>query len=140
WKQAGASESGSYTFNWSNGEQAYGWIMRFTGHDPISPINATANSSGRLATPQSPSVTTTLNNTLILRLGGFDDKDITPGAPGLSGHTAINMNDSENGSGDVSGGSGYVAQATAGISGTSSFALTGSQEYVTITVAITPAP
>jgi hypothetical protein len=86
-------------------------------------------------------VTTTANNTLILRLGGFNGNQITPGAPGLPGHTAINMNDSRNdGSGDVSGGSGYVQQAAAGISGTSSFALTGNIEYVTVTVAITPAP
>ncbi|MEN8803413.1 MAG: hypothetical protein ABF297_15695, partial [Thiogranum sp.] len=140
WKLAGASESNSYTFSWSSSEQAYGWIMRFTGHDPASPIDANSNDIGSTASPSSPSVTTTVNNTLILRLGGFDDDDITVGAPGLSGHTAINMNDSGNGNFTASGGSGYVLQAAAGGSGTSSFTLTNTEGYVTVTIAIAPAP
>ncbi len=41
WKLAGASEGGSYDFSWSGSEHAYGWVMRFTGHDPASPIDAT---------------------------------------------------------------------------------------------------
>ncbi len=141
WKLAGASEGSSYTFTWSQkGKKTYGWIMRFTGHDPVTPINTTANTSGSSAAPPSPSVTTTVNNTLILRLGGFDNGNITVGDPGLSGHTAINMNYSNTGAKPASGGSGYVLQPAAGISGSSSFALTGNDDYVTVTLAIAPAP
>jgi hypothetical protein len=139
WKLAGASESSSYTFNWSNGEHAYGWIMRFTGHDSTSPIDVDSNDKGESASPTSPSVTTTVDNTLILRLGGFDDDDITAGDPGLSGHTAINMGDSGNSAHTASGGSAYVMQPAAGASGTPSFALTASEEYITVTIAIAPA-
>jgi hypothetical protein len=114
--------------------------MRFTGHDPVSPIHMSANDSGSSGTPSSPSVTTTVSDALILRLSGFDDDDITAGDPGLSSHTAINMGDSGNGPATASGGSGYVLQATAGDSGTSAFSLTGSEEYVTVTIAISPAP
>ena len=85
-------------------------------------------------------MTTTVADTVVLRLGGFDDDDINTGAPGLSGHTAINMGDSGNGGSTASGGSGYVLQSTAGGSGTSSFALTDSEEYRAVTIAITPAP
>jgi hypothetical protein len=140
WKLAGASESSTYSFTWSGARHAYGWIMRFTGHDPATPINAVTNTSGSGSAPQSPSVTSTVDDTLILRLGGFDDDDITAGAPGLTGHTAINMADTGNGPSTVSGGAGYVLQPTAGASGTSSFALTASEEYVTVTIAIAPAP
>jgi hypothetical protein len=140
WKIAGASESNSYTFNWSNNEQAYGWIMRFTGQDPASPINVDSMSTGKSASPPSPSVTTTVADTLILRLGGFDNKRITAGVPGLSGHTAINMNSSNGGASSASGGSGYVLQAATGDSGASSFTLTGGEEYVTVTIAIASAP
>jgi len=140
WKLAGASEGSNYTFSWSSSEHAYGWIMRFTGHDPASPVDANSNDAGSGAAPTSPSVTTTVDNALILRLGGFDDDDITADDPGLSGHTAINMGDSGNGPATASGGSGYVLQPTAGASGTASFSLTGSEQYVTVTLGIAPAP
>ena len=140
WKLAGASEPGTYTFSWSGSEHVYGWIMRFTGHDPANPIDTSANAGGTSGAPSSPTVTTTVDDTLILRLGGFDDDDITTGDPGLTGHTAINMGDSGNGSATASGGSGYVLQPTAGASGTASFNLTGSEQYATVTLAIAPAP
>jgi len=140
WKLAGASESSTYSFTWSGSEQAYGWIMRFTGHDPASPVDANSNDAGSGAAATSPSVTTTVDNALILRLGGFDDDDITAGDPGLSGHTAINMGDSGNGPATASGGSGFVPQPAAGVSGTASFSLTGSEQYVTVTLGIAPAP
>jgi type II secretory pathway pseudopilin PulG len=95
-KIAGASESAP-TFTWTGGnEQAYGWIMRFTGHNAASPINASYMYGQKSITPTSPEVTTTVNNCLIFRLGAFDGNDVNilpaPGNPGLSGHTAITMN------------------------------------------------
>ena len=140
WKLAGASESGSYTMSWSGNEHAYGWIMRFTGVDPSNPIDASANTGGTSSAPTSPAVTTTVTDTVVLRLGGFDDDDINTGAPGLSGHTVINMGDSGNGGSTASGGSGFVLQPAAGNSGTSSFDLTNSEQYRAVTIAITPAP
>ncbi|MGB5717633.1 MAG: hypothetical protein WBN81_11125, partial [Gammaproteobacteria bacterium] len=129
-----------YTFNWSTSEHAYGWIMRFSGHDPANPINASSNLADNNDAPASPSVTTTVADTLILRLGGFDHGDIIPGNPGLSGHAAINLGESGNGAHVVSGASGYVLQAAAGASGPSSFTLSGSEEFVTVTIGIAPAP
>ncbi len=136
WKLAEASESSSHEFTWSGGKQAYGWIMRFTDHDTSSPINATANGEGKSETPESPAVTTTVADTLIVRIGGFKGKDITVDAPGLSGHTAITMDKSDK----CSGGAGYVTQAATGSSGTSNFSLTKSKEYRAVTIAIAPAP
>ena len=80
------------------------------------------------------------DNSMVLRLGAFDDDDISAGIPGLSGHTLINMSDSGNGPSTVSGGSGYVLQATSGDSGSSNFSLTATEEYVTVTLSISPAP
>jgi type II secretory pathway pseudopilin PulG len=94
WKLADASESASHQFTWSGDEQAYGWIMRFTGHDPTDPINTWSAGGESSSTPTSPEVTTTVDNCLILRLGAFDDADITVDDPCLSGHTAITMDES----------------------------------------------
>lgn len=101
WKLAGASESSSHQFTWSGAEQAYGWMMRFTGHNSTNPINASATSGQTSASPTSPAVTATVDNCLILRLGAFDDDDITVDNPGLSGHTAITMDESASGTGAV---------------------------------------
>ncbi len=83
---------------------------------------------------------TTVADTMILRPGGFDEDRVTVGDPGLSGHTAINMDSSNGGKNSASGSSAYLLQSVAGDSGASSFTLTKSQEYVTVTIAIAPAP
>ena len=44
------------------------------------------------------------------------------------------------GSDSVSGGAGYVTQPSAGLSGSSNFSLTASQEARTVTIAIAPYP
>ena len=140
WKIAGASEPGSYDFSWAKAQEAYGWIMRFTGHDPASPIHQSSNTGGSSNSPLSPAVTTTIADTMIVRIAGFDDDDISPGNPGLSGHTAITMGSSGTGVSTASGGAGYLLQTGTGSSGPSTFSLTGSEEYRAVTIAIAPAP
>lgn len=141
WKLADASESSSHQFTWGSNEEAYGWIMRFTGHDPSTPINAWAASGGNnTSSPPSPALTTTTVNTLIVRIGGFDDDDITIDSTGLSGYTTVTMDESSVGMGTCSGGSGYVLQPVTGDSGASSFSLTSNEQYRTIIVAIAPIP
>jgi hypothetical protein len=141
WKIAGSGEPAQYQFPWFGTEQGYGWIMRFTGHDSGSPIATAAASMGSSSNPLSTNLITGADGMLILRLGGFDDDDITLDAPGLPGHTVITMDRSETGNKDtVSGGAGYIIQETAGDTGTSYFSLTKSEEFRTVTVAIRPAP
>jgi hypothetical protein len=89
WKFASASEPSTHSFTWAGGEQVYAWMTRFTGHDPAAPIGAFSWNAGTSANPTSPSVTSTVANSLILRLGAFDDDDITVDATGLAGHTTI---------------------------------------------------
>ena len=141
WKLADALESPTHQFTWTNNfQQAYGLIMRFTGHDPSDPINDSEVEIGNSSTPISPSVTTTVANTLILRLGAFDDDDIIVANTGLSGHTDITMDKSSSIGNPCSGGAGYVPQAAIGDSGTSNFSLTAGEQHVTVTVAIAPDP
>jgi type II secretory pathway pseudopilin PulG len=142
WKLALAGEPPSYTFTWTGSKQAYAWVMRFTGHNTTSPIHTSAYQNGAtsaLAIP-SPAVTTTVENAMILRLGGFDGRNILVDSPGLLLHTPITMDYSAFSSLGASGGAGYVNQPTAGNSGSSSFTLVGvGEEYTTVTIAIAPA-
>ena len=138
WWKLASSEAGTYQFDWASGEQAYGWVMRFTGHDPLAPINAMTDDKETSATPTSSAVVSTVDNALILRIGGFDDDDITIDAPGLADHTAITADRSGTGLESCSGAAGYVVQPLAGSSGTSAFSLTSSEEAVVVTIAIAP--
>ena len=141
WKIADGTEGSQLDYSWTGGEQAYGWIMRFTGHDPSSPLATSSMTSGSNRNPPSTNLITSTDGNLILRLGGFDDDDITLADPGLSGHTVITMDRSNTGNNcTVSGGAGYVVQTTAGDTGSSTFSLTGREQYRTVTIAIRPAP
>ena len=140
WKLADASESPNHQFTWDDDKEAYGWMMRFTGHDPSGPIGQKGTLDGKSDTPDCPSVTTVAANSMILRIGGFDSDDITVDDAGMSGHTTITMDMSDGGKGSCSGGAGYVLQASGGASGTAEFILTGSKDYVCVTVAIEAAP
>ncbi|WP_146447492.1 PulJ/GspJ family protein [Bythopirellula polymerisocia] len=139
WKIASSSEPSSYQFSWAPSEQAFGWIMRFTGHDLITPINAFATESGyAILTASSPAVISSVGNAMILRLAGFDNRLVSTDLPGLLGHTPINMDSSSTSSSAASGGAGYLIQTAAGDSGSSSFNLTGAEEFTSVTIAIAP--
>jgi hypothetical protein len=140
WKFAGATEPATYTFSWTGTERAYGWIMRFAGANPLGPINVFNTATGTSSLPQCPSVTTTEGYTMILRLGGFDDDDITLNNAGMSGHTTITVDESDASDFSASGGAAYKSLAPPSSSGTSTFDLTGTEEFVTFTVAIAPQP
>ena len=139
-KLADASESPSHQFIWDNAAQAYGWMMRFTGHDQSGPIGQRAVLTGKSGTPDCPSVDTVAANSMVLRIGSFNKDKINLDDPGLSGHTPITMDESSSVSDTCSGGAGYVLQASGGASGTSEFMLTAEEEYVCFTVAIEAAP
>jgi hypothetical protein len=138
YKNASASESSTHQFTWSGGQQAYGWMMRFTASNPS--IGPRAYATGTSSTPTCP--TTVLSGPyplpgIVLRLGAFDDDAITVGSPGLPDHNAITMDRSNTGADSVSGGAGYKIQASPGYTGTANFSLTPpDQEYVTATIGI----
>lgn len=140
WKIASNAEPANYTFSWSGGRQAYGWVMRFSGNDLTNPINATATAQGgAIATVPSPAVTTTKPNTMIVRVGGFDGSRVTTDAPGLPLHTPITADRSSTTTTACSGAAGYIKQSAAGTSGSSAFVLVApGGAYVTVTFAIAP--
>ena len=137
WRNAAAAGSQGFVFGFSTGRKAYGWMTRITGHDPTDPIDVwAALPQDQTTSPISPSVTTTVDSTLILRIGGFQDVAVNLDAPGLSGHSPITMDWASD---KVSGGAGHTGQGLAGATGTSNFTLTSSKRSRTVTVAIKPA-
>lgn len=140
WKFASATEPTNYTFTWNSGEAACGWIMRFTGHNTTTPIHAVATDLGKSSSPNSPAVTTTVNDCLILRIGAFDDNDVSPGDTGVASHnTIVAQNSNSSGFGPCAGAVASILQPIASDTGNANFSLDGSEEYRTVTIAIEPA-
>jgi hypothetical protein len=126
WWKIASSEGASYTWGWSTAEAVYAYILRITGNDTSNPINAwgiTADGSSSYGTsPTCPTVTTTVADTLILRLFGSDRgmTDIDGDYP--SGHTGITVDRAgPAASGCSCGGAAYKTQAAAGATGTATF-------------------
>lgn len=141
WKIAGASEANPVAFTWTGSEQAYGWIVRITGHDPITPIHASSIAQGQVDDPATPSIATSVGDCLILRVGAFDDNDIdVPGDVGMTDHTTIVMRSSNSGTGTCSGGAAYTNKGPSGVTGEAHFNAGGYEQYVTATIAIAPPP
>jgi hypothetical protein len=142
WWKFSSSEPASYRWNWSGMEQAYGWMMRFSNISPTAPINAVAAGTGTSLLPTCPAITTTTDNTMILRIGAIDSANILVDTPAMLLHTNITFDRSNTNAAAVSGGAAYASQNTAGNVGAASFTLSPlallGEEFVTATLAIAP--
>ncbi|MGA9349661.1 MAG: GEVED domain-containing protein, partial [Anaerolineae bacterium] len=137
YKVAGSSEPDSYRFTWSGGQQAAGAILRYSGVDTTTPINASGIGSGTSASPTAPSVTTTVTDTMVVRIYGADDDDLST-SPYPSGYTGRLNIESNSGYGTCSLGVADVVRASAGATGSAAFSLSASEEWVGVTVALAP--
>jgi hypothetical protein len=131
WKIATGSESAPM-FSASYGSYGEAILYRFSGTHDASPINVTGTDTGTLS---APSVTTTVDDTLVLHLfGSSSGSGMSIAVP--AGDTALD----EPSNFYCSLSSGYTTQASAGATGTAAFddgAMTSDQ--VTATLAIAPA-
>ena len=145
---AGDSEPGSYQWTWTTLETVYAFIIRITGHDPDNPIYVWDSDTGANdMLPICPDVTTTVADTLVLRIFGYDSC-YAWNATYPDEHTGITVESSRPGcvpgaTGHCSGGAAYATQATAGVTGTASFQVTQGETswaWRTLTIAVRPAP
>jgi hypothetical protein len=67
------SEPATYTWDLDGAEDAVGAIIRFINVDPDDPINAKEKTSGTGSTLSIPSITTTVENTMLLTLISLND-------------------------------------------------------------------
>jgi hypothetical protein len=144
WWRFSSSEPGNYQWNWTGGEQAYGWIMRFSNISPTAPINAVSVGTGTSLLPACPGATTSTDNTMILRIAAIDSANILVDTPVMLLHTNITLDRSNTNANSVSGGTTYATQATAGTVGAATYTLSPlallGEEFVTATIAIAPYP
>lgn len=135
WKIASASEPASYDWRWTGDDLAAGVGLRVSNQYAGNPFTAVAPTIGKSETPECLSTSTTLDNSMVLRIGGFHKDEIeTVGITGLPSHTDLYMNATS----EIGIGVGYRVQGSAGLTGTANFELTASKEYRTVTLVIAP--
>lgn len=131
-KVAGGSEPSSYTFDWTNSKEWNIGILRFSGVDTTTPINASAFDS---VTDDSPSVTTSVNDCLIVAILASNGLNV-PGSPPSGMTMALTWDNG--GAARTGGATATVTLATAGASGAKDWAAAGGSVFNTGTVAIAP--
>ncbi|MCB1665795.1 MAG: hypothetical protein KDI28_08420, partial [Pseudomonadales bacterium] len=134
-RTATASEPANYTFVQAASDVAYAYMMRFDGASGV--VLEATESTGNGGTATAPALTTTLRDTLIVRMIA-NRNGLTPNpAPGgiIAGHRNI----TQDSAGNADGAGAYVNQPTPGSSGTADFSIS-SGRWVTQTIGIEPSP
>jgi hypothetical protein len=74
-----AAPPASYTLDWgATAEEAFGYIMRFTGASGVVDESwAATTGSGLAAATPTPDITTFIDNSLVVRMGGYDNNSLT---------------------------------------------------------------
>ena len=133
-----ASEPSTYTWVNPTGQTFYGTMFRISGVDQSTPLDATpvTSTEGNTSTPDSPSLTTTINNSLVFFLTGNNARivDITSAPSGTTEQSDAHGADS--GAGRSSCASATLVQATAGATGAKQWTLNASYFSVGMTFAL----
>ncbi|MGF1609223.1 MAG: hypothetical protein ACFCUQ_07490 [Kiloniellales bacterium] len=141
-KTATGSEPASYGLTLSVGRNTVIFLLRMTGADTISPINANDETgyTSFTTSPTSPSVTTTEDDTLVFYgvADGTGDTVWTEDSGFPAGTTLIALRNSDAASNNAQGGLSYKTQASAGSTGTGVWS-SASTAAITFTFAIKPA-
>lgn len=132
---ASTSEPASYTFTQDSSDVAYGFMMRFDGASSVV-LEATENTSNG-GTGTAPALTTTLRDTLIVRV--IANRDGLAANPGAGNIILGHRNITQDGGGSAHAGGAYVNQALPGDSGTADFSNSGGR-WAAQTIGIEPSP
>ncbi len=136
WRAAQVSDT---TWSWTigGGNAAVGTIVRYSGVDPVSPIDVSGGANGTTGNLVAPTITTTsANETLVGLFGRFGNSTFTP--PG-----GMNERSDQNGGGTSSGPSQEftdVVQVAAGASGTKTATPSAPGNWAATLIGLRPLP
>ncbi len=144
YKHLSAAPDATYDFDFGSiaGSVLFGGMLRISGHNSISPVTGVASVTvENTISKVSPSIETTVDDALVFSMLAVRDNQWATADVGYpAGMTGIYADDNTLGF-DATHGVAYVGQATAGASGTKTWAdLLGSEWGAALTFAIAPAP
>ncbi len=127
----------SVTFSWDGASRkAIAGVLRYSGASGVPTVGTLA--TGTSNAPTCPSVTTTVPNSVIVRVFAAGDNTLAA-SPYPAGHTGRYALQLGGGGSDLASGAADTVQAAAGPSGTAAFALTASSNWAAQTIAVAPA-
>ena len=134
-KKSNGSEPATYTWTISVASHYAAIAASYRNAVEIPDVVSSPFNTGSGLNPSSPDVTTTVNNTKVLRIFGADDNDASDPTAYPSAHTGRNTN-TEGGSPGLAIGLADVSQATAGATGAAAWTLDASEEWGAVTIAL----
>lgn len=136
---ASPAESGStQNINWTGGnERFYAFILHFRGA-AITADLGTINTNGNDSTPPAPALTTSANDTFVLRTLSLDRSAFTTDTSNLTGFTNITLDNTGNGAGGISGGAAFRYEPVPTTVPAANWGLTGARPSHTRTIGIHP--
>lgn len=137
YRRIASSEGASYT--WSNTTTAskMAVMLRIVNYDTATPIDNSSVATGNDSTIDASTITPSVDNCLLLFLGGADDDDVTYNSGYPTGYTNLLTLGSTQGS-DSTLMFAFNTQTTAAATGTVTGNLTVGEEWVAILAAIKP--
>lgn len=135
WKTATQADvdATDYTFTWGSDEGAVLGMARLSGCDTSGVVvDIMGVATGSSTTPTCPSVTTTVDDCLILRMFGADDDDITTDTGYPGGTTGVYVRESLTSSSGLA----HEPQVSAGATGTAAFTMDATEAWAAFTIAI----
>ncbi|ESQ08339.1 MAG: DUF11 domain-containing protein [Thiohalocapsa sp. PB-PSB1] len=139
YKIAGGSEPAGYTFTQNaDGEEMAGSIARYTGVDATNPVDTSGAQNGKGKTagddgPTAPCVTTSYDDTLVVRTFGQADGELsTSSLGGVTGRVDITSDD------NVLLFVGDSTQALLGATGAEEFTVSQDKDWRGLTIALVP--
>lgn len=128
-----SSEPANYTFTSTNATSTTGWIHHITGATSGNPVNAigSGNTSSGASSILASAITTTVANTLLMCFVGHGDGSNLPSGY-QSGWTGVTF------TGNSPVNCSYIAQASAGSTGSATTTFAGNDDYTAVIVAIAP--
>lgn len=137
YKIAGGSEPSSYTGTWSGNEDSVGGVLRFTNFDSADPFDDSATNTGSSTPITFPAITTTTDNTFILRMAGMDDdEDLEPITGVPSPHTELWALATTSSSGECTQLSMNTSKGTAGTVVSADWSHDSSEDWYSLSIAI----
>lgn len=138
-KTAGGSEPADYTWSWTGDSKSNGIVIRISGQDAVTPLNTITRDDAKPAstTQTSPTVTTTVDDCLIIRTLQQTRISCSPATPPGS-HTERWDFTGPTDFDDTFGAGATIVQASAGATGTADWTISDSRPCVHFVVAIAP--
>jgi hypothetical protein len=142
WKIAGASEPSSYSWTWTNLAGWAGQITTFRNVNTTSPIHVEGTVEKRenpltSSEPNSPSITTTIDSSLIW-LYEVNDDGVDASSSGPSGTSYIGSLETIDPGNGIGLSTAYFTQAIAGVTGDKSWILDATEENSAQQIALAP--